>query len=46
MVSNPHDPLLEIGGFSFADLCACNKPDVVAAVSAAAAEEWEKAQSR
>jgi len=29
--------LLEIGGFSFADLYACNKADVVAAVSAAAA---------
>jgi len=28
--------LLEIGGFSFSDLYACNMSDVVAAVSAAA----------
>jgi hypothetical protein len=34
--------LLEIGGFSFADLYACNKADVVAAVSAAARDVWEK----
>ena len=37
--------LLEIGGFSFADLYACNKADVVAAVSAVAVEEWEKART-
>ncbi len=34
--------LLEIGGFSFADLYACNKADVVAAVSATAAAVWQK----
>jgi len=36
--------LLEIGGFSFADLYACNKKDVVSAVSAAASRAWKKAQ--
>ena len=35
--------LLEIGGFSFADLYACNMPDVVAAASAAAKAVWQKA---
>lgn len=34
--------LLEIGGFSFSDLYACNKSDVVAAVSAVAKTVWEK----
>jgi hypothetical protein len=38
--------LLEIGGFSFADLYACNKSDIVAAVSAAAAGEWQQAQNK
>jgi hypothetical protein len=33
--------LLEIGGFSFADLYACDKNDVVAAVSAAALKTWQ-----
>ncbi|MEO8165226.1 MAG: ATP-grasp domain-containing protein [Betaproteobacteria bacterium] len=33
--------LLEIGGFSFADLYACNMADVVAAVSAVAKDVWE-----
>ena len=33
--------LLEIGGFSFADLYVCDKSKVVAAVSAAAAEAWQ-----
>ena len=32
--------LLEIGGFSFADLYACNKAEIVAAVSAAAFDQW------
>jgi len=36
--------LLEIGGFSFADLYACNMPDVVAAVSEAASDIWKKSQ--
>ena len=40
-VDNSYD-LLEIGGFSFADLYACNKADVVAAVSAVAKDLWEK----
>lgn len=34
--------LLEIGGFSFADLYACNMADVVAAVSAAAKAVWQE----
>ncbi|REJ66320.1 MAG: DUF4343 domain-containing protein [Planctomycetota bacterium] len=34
--------LLEIGGFSFADLYACNKVDVVAAVSATAQSVWKE----
>ncbi len=34
--------LLEIGGFSFADLYACNMADVVAAVSGAAKAVWQK----
>jgi len=34
--------LLEIGGFSFADLYACNMKDVVTAVSATAQAVWEK----
>jgi len=34
--------LLEIGGFSFSDLYACNKHDVVAAVSAAAKAVWKE----
>ncbi len=33
--------LLEIGGFSFADLYACNMADVVAAVSSAAEAVWQ-----
>jgi hypothetical protein len=33
--------LLEIGGFSFSDLYACNMADVVAAVSAAAHAMWQ-----
>lgn len=33
--------LLEVGGFSFADLYACNMPDVVAAVSEAAETVWQ-----
>jgi hypothetical protein len=37
--------LLEIGGFSFADLYACNMPAVVAAVSAAANAVWQKANA-
>jgi hypothetical protein len=37
--------LLEIGGFSFADLYACNMNDVVAAVSVVALAEWEKAHT-
>jgi hypothetical protein len=36
--------LLEIGGFSFSDLYACDKRAIVAAVSTAAEEEWQKAQ--
>ena len=32
--------LLEIGGFSFADLYVCDKPAVVEAVSSAATAEW------
>ena len=38
--------LLEIGGFSFADLYACNMADVVAAVSATARAVWEESQCR
>jgi hypothetical protein len=34
--------LLEIGGFSFANLYACDKTAIVAAVSKAALEEWQK----
>ena len=37
--------LLEIGGFSFFHLYACNKADVVAAVSAAAKTVWQNAQA-
>ena len=33
--------LLEIGGFSFADLYACNKSDIVNAVSAVALSQWQ-----
>lgn len=36
--------LLEIGGFSFADLYACNKTDVVAAVSTVAESVWKAKQ--
>ncbi len=35
--------LLEIGGFSFADLYECNKADIVKAVSEAAQVVWQKA---
>ena len=35
--------LLEIGGFSFADLYVCDKRAIVEAVSASAAREWERA---
>lgn len=35
--------LLEIGGFSFSDLYACNMADVVTAASAAAKAVWERA---
>ncbi|HEX3600111.1 MAG TPA: ATP-grasp domain-containing protein [Lacipirellulaceae bacterium] len=38
--------LLEIGGFSFADLYACNKADIVAAVSRAAIETWQQRQEQ
>jgi hypothetical protein len=38
--------LLEIGGFSFADLYACNMNDVVAGVSATAQAVWEKSQNK
>lgn len=38
--------LLEIGGFSFADLYACDMNAVVAGVSAAALAEWEKWKSQ
>ncbi|MBS0261907.1 MAG: ATP-grasp domain-containing protein [Planctomycetes bacterium] len=34
--------LLEIGGFSFSDLYACDKRAIVEAVSEAAAREWER----
>ncbi len=34
--------LLEIGGFSFSDLYACNKREVVSAVSAVAKAVWEE----
>lgn len=34
--------LLEVGGFSFADLYACNMDDVVRAVSAVAADVWRR----
>lgn len=34
--------LLEIGGFSFADLYACNMADVVTAVSAVAMAVWQR----
>jgi hypothetical protein len=37
--------LLEIGGFSFADLYACDKSAVVAGVSAAALACWQSKQS-
>jgi len=33
--------LLEIGGFSFADLYACDKSDIVSAVSAVALSQWQ-----
>ncbi|MEM7317124.1 MAG: hypothetical protein AAF497_28655, partial [Planctomycetota bacterium] len=33
--------LLEIGGFSFADLYSCDKTDIVAAVSAVALSLWQ-----
>jgi len=33
--------LLEIGGFSFADLYACDKSDIVNAVSAVALSQWQ-----
>jgi len=36
--------LLEIGGFSFADLYACDMADVVAAVSATAKAVWQKSR--
>ena len=36
--------LLEIGGFSFADLYACSKAAIVDAVSEAALAEWRKGQ--
>lgn len=36
--------LLEIGGFSFADLYACDKKAVVAAVSKAAIAEWKRSR--
>jgi hypothetical protein len=35
--------LLEIGGFSFSDLYACDKKAIVAAVSAAARDAWKTA---
>lgn len=38
--------MLEIGGFSFSDLYACSKPDVVAAVSAVAQRVWEDTYAR
>lgn len=34
--------VLEVGGFGFADLYACNKADVVAAVSAVATGVWQE----
>nr|WP_261361458.1 ATP-grasp domain-containing protein [Aeoliella straminimaris] len=37
--------LLEIGGFSFANLYACNMTDVVSAVSQTARRVWEEQQS-
>lgn len=37
--------LLEIGGFSFADLYACDKDAVAAAVSLAALADWEAAHA-
>ena len=37
--------LLEIGGFSFADLYTCDKAAIVKAVSQAAILEWERAHS-
>ena len=43
--SNNSFSLLEIGGFSFSDLYACDKSKVVAAVSAAATEIWQKSQA-
>lgn len=33
--------LLEIGGFSFADLYVCDKRAIAEAVSAAAAAQWQ-----
>lgn len=38
--------LLEIGGFSFSDLYACDKAAIVRAVSAAAIAEWQRAQAK
>lgn len=40
--SDDTNHLLEIGGFSFADLYACNMADIVSAVSAAAMTVWQK----
>lgn len=37
--------LLEIGGFSFADLYACNKSDIVSAVSEAAKSVWQESNA-
>lgn len=42
--SNGELHLLEIGGFSFADLYACDKAAIVEAVSATALSVWESAQ--
>jgi len=38
--------LLEIGGFSFADLYACDKSQIVREVSAAAIDLWKKVQAK
>ena len=38
--------LLEIGGFSFSDLYACNMADVVTAVSAAAKAHWRNSKRK
>ena len=37
--------MLEIGGFSFSDLYACNKNDIVAAVSDVAESVWRQSRS-